>query len=225
MKKMAQNVLDANYTKTETYQYILADLRNEFSDLWEVLPKISQVDLVSGCVVYCDLYALGETICEEIDFSAAIIPIVKAAEVVFRKYLCYDYLEYLLNRNISPSAFPSSYLLLEHDKRARTYKFKDMNSVVFTLGSIKHLIINGRTREVYPEFLAYAYEIMGKAIGSRYDLKDYLTKLSQKMTQFTFDIRNPAAHSSIMPQWQAEICGNEIILVKKILKEFISKIS
>lgn len=225
MKRMAQKVLEANYSKTETYQFILTDLRDEFEDLWDALPKASQVDLVSGCMVYCDLYALGETICEEIDFSAAIIPIVKAAEVVFRKYLCHDYLEYLVDHNVSSSAFPTTYPLIEYNKQSRTYSFRDKYSVVFTLGSIKHLIVDARKREVFPEFLAYAYEIMGKSIGSRYELKDYLMRLSQKMTQFTFDIRNPAAHSSIMPLWQAEICGNEIILVKKILKDFMSKIN
>lgn len=222
---MAQKVLEANYSKTETYQFILTNLRDEFEDLWDALPKASQVDLVSGCMVYCDLYTLGETICEEIDFSAAIIPIVKAAEVVFRKYLCHDYLEYLVDHNVSPSAFPTAYPLIEYDKQSKTYCFQDKNSVVFTLDSIKHLIVDARKREVYPEFLAYAYEIMEKSIGSRYELKDYLMRLSQKMTQFTFDIRNPAAHSSIMPMWQAEICGNEIILVKKILKDFMSKIT
>lgn len=225
MKQMAEKILTANYSPKEKYQYILSDLRSEFGGLWEALPKASQIDLVSGCMVYCDLYTLGDTICEEIDFSASIIPIVKAAEVVFRKYLCHDYLEYLRKSNIPPTAFPSSYPLLQYDKQTRTYQFQDMNSVIFTLGSIKHLIIDARKREVYPEFVSYAYEIMGASMGSRRELKEYFTRLSQVMTQFTFDIRNPAAHSSIMPLWQAEICGNEIILVKKILKDFIGKIN
>lgn len=225
MKKMAEKVLAANYSKAETYQYIRSELHKEFGDLWNVLPKVSQIDLVSGCVVYCELYALGDTICEDIDFSAAIIPIVKAAEVVFRQYLCHDYLEYLLETGTSPNVFPRSYPLVKFNEQSKTKVFQDVDSAVFTLGKIQHLIMPPKKREVYPEFLAYAQQLMKGTVGSRATVQDYLIRFAHIMNQFTFDIRNPAAHSDVMPLWQAEICGNEIILVKKILKEFIGNIS
>lgn len=225
MKAMAQVVLDSGYTKLESYNFIVDDLRNEFGELWDVLPTSSQIDLVSGCVVYCDLFALGETICRDIDFTASIIPIVKAAEVVFRQYLCYGYYDYLQAHNIPATRFSNNHPFVEYDKQTRTIRYRNKESIVFTLGSIRHLIIDPYQREVHTEFLKYASELMGAKVPSQHALKDYLSRLSQRMTQFTFDIRNPAAHSEVMPQWQAEICGNEIILVKKILKEFMSKMT
>ena len=225
MKAMAQEIIDAGYSKLEAYEYISANLRSEFDELWDTLPAASQVDLVSGCVVYCDLHALGETICRDIDFTAAIIPIVKAAEVVFRQHLCHGYYEYLLNHNVPATRFSNNHPLVEFDKQTRMLRYRNKESIVFTLGSIRYLIIDPYQREVHTEFLKYASELMGTNFTSQNALKDYLSRLSQRMTQFTFDIRNPAAHSEVMPQWQAEICGNEIILVKRILKEFVSRIS
>lgn len=156
---------------------------------------------------------------------ASNMPIIKAAEVVFRRYLCYGFFDYLQSHNVPATRFSNAHPFIEFDKQAWVNRYRDKETIVFTMGSIKYIIIDPYQRAVHSEFLSYATELMGDAFPSSDALKDYLTRLSQRMTQFTFDIRNPAAHSEVMPQWQAEICGNEIILVKKILKEFVGKIS
>ena len=194
----------------------------EFGELWELLPRAAQIGLISGCVVYSNLYALGQSICDDIDFSAAIIPIVKACEIVFKKHLCLDYYDYVIRQNISPQMLDKDHPFTYYDKIERRVRFKEKEWVEFTLGSIKHIVLSKRQYDVAvcPVFLEYAQT----AFEDGNTLERYFLQLARRMSQFTFDIRNPAAHSDIMPIWQAEICGNEIIKVRKILQGFISKI-
>lgn len=225
MQVMARRIIDSGKSNQECYEYILNDMQHEFDGLWDYLPRESQIDLVSGCVVYVNLFALGEAVCQQLDFSSAIIPIVKACEVVFRKYLCFNYYDYLIDNNINIQILGSSHPFVECDKRGRPLRYKHRESIVFMLGSIKHLVLSeGSNSEISPVFLRYARTIVNPTLADRQTLENYFVRLARRMNQFTFDIRNPAAHSDIMPFWQAEICGNEIIMVRKILKDFLSKI-
>ena len=55
-------------------------------------------------------------------------------------------------------------------------------------------------------------------------ITDYLVYFTQEIGSIADSLRNPAAHSNIMKCEKAEVCGNYIIKVKKILKHCIEKI-
>jgi hypothetical protein len=55
-------------------------------------------------------------------------------------------------------------------------------------------------------------------------ITDYLIYFTQEIGAIADSLRNPAAHANTMKCEKAEVCGNYIIKVKKILKHFIEKI-
>lgn len=230
MKELANRVLSLQpqLSAKEIYNYVLKDLESEFGECWEKLPTSSRQDLVSGCQVYIMLYSLGQEICKEIDFSSAIIPIVKSCEIVFRRYISNVYYDYLINNGIEPTKLSPKHPFVEYDKFSQKIVYKHKDKIEFTMGSIKWVIdlqngING-LKTISPYFLDYACLIFGTEDNNymmRNQVENYFVRLATQMNQLTFNIRNPAAHSDIMPIWQAEICGNEIIKVRKVLKDFM----
>lgn len=229
MLHLAKRITGSEKTMLEQYQQVLQDIKSEFGTLWYSLPHNSQVDLVSGCVVYVNLYSLGNAVCEQLDFSASIIPILKACEIVFRKYLAMGYYDYLIDNNIPATSLNTRHPFVRFDKDTRSYVYISKDDIEFTLGSIKWIIEvkNGPygQKTVNNRFLEYVCKICNcQSVSERYRLEKYFISLSRRMSQFSFDVRNPAAHSDIMPIWQAEICGNEIIKVRRVLKEFMERI-
>ena len=55
-------------------------------------------------------------------------------------------------------------------------------------------------------------------------ITDYLVYFTQEIGAIADSLRNPAAHANIMTYKKAEVCGNYIIKVKKILKHFLEKL-
>ena len=53
---------------------------------------------------------------------------------------------------------------------------------------------------------------------------DYIISVSQEMKAISDSLRNPAAHSSSMKCNRAELCGNYILKVQKLLINFLNKI-
>lgn len=230
MQIFAKQVMSLNPAPTgrEIYNHVAEDLASEFGDCWLQLPESSRQDLVSGCQVYIMLYSLGEDLCRNIDFSSAIIPIVKACEIVFRRYISTGYYDYLVDNGIEASELSAKHPFVEYDKFSRKTVYKLKDKVEFTMGSIKWVIElqNGPNglKTISATFLDYACRLFGVDKGNRMkknQIESYFIRLANQMNQFTFNIRNPAAHSDIMPIWQAEICGNEIIKVRKVLKDFM----
>lgn len=233
MQLFAERVLstDPSLTGREMHEYVVSDLTDEFGDSWLQLPENSRKDLISGCQVYVMLYSLGEDLFKNLDFSSAIIPIIKACEIVFRRYISSGFYDYLIESGIEASALPSKHPFVEYDKFSRSIVFKNKEKIEFTMGAIKWVIDlqNGAAgmKTVNRYFLDYACMLFGAAKDNRLmrnQIETYFTRLAAQMNQFTFNIRNPAAHSDIMPIWQAEICGNEIIKVRKVLKDFMDHI-
>lgn len=219
-------------TGRELYNHVIEDLASEFGNCWLQLPENSRQDLVSGCQVYIMLYSLGEDLCKNIDFSSAIIPIVKSCEIVFRHYISIGYYDYLINNGITASVLPSNHPFVEYDKFSRQIIYKHKDKIEFTMGSIRW-VINlqngpGGLKTISTHFLNYACALFGADKNNRVNrnkIESYFIRLANQMNQFTFNIRNPAAHSDIMPIWQAEICGNEIIKVRKVLKDFMDQVN
>ena len=55
-------------------------------------------------------------------------------------------------------------------------------------------------------------------------ITDYIVYFTQEIGSIADSLRNPAAHANIIKCEKAEVCGNYIIKVKKILMHFLEKI-
>ena len=56
------------------------------------------------------------------------------------------------------------------------------------------------------------------------EILHYIISLYQEVQSIADSLRNPSAHTNSMKYHRAEVCGNYIIKVKKLLKNFIDKI-
>ena len=234
MQLFAKQVLslDPLLTGREMYDQVVDDLTTEFGDCWRQLPEASRQDLISGCQVYVMLYSLGEDLCKDLDFSSAIIPIVKSCEIVFRRYISNGFYDYLISNNIEAALLPEKHPFIEYDRFTRQKVYKHKDKIEFTMGAIRWVVDlqngPGGMKTINRYYLDYACVLFGvdkQNRAMRNQIETYFVRLANQMNQFTFNIRNPAAHSDVMPIWQAEICGNEIIKVRKVLKDFMEHIN
>ena len=56
------------------------------------------------------------------------------------------------------------------------------------------------------------------------EILHYIISFYQDVQSIADSFRNPSAHTSMMKYHRAEVCGNHIIKVKKLLKHFVDKI-
>ena len=69
----------------------------------------------------------------------------------------------------------------------------------------------------------FSTEAFGEAKRER-EITNYIVNLSQELKSIADSLRNPAAHIESMKCHKAELCGNYIIKVQKLLIEFLEKI-
>ena len=67
-------------------------------------------------------------------------------------------------------------------------------------------------------------DAFGEAKRER-EITDYIISLTQEVKAISDSLRNPAAHSETMKCQKAEVCGNYIIKVQRLLIDFLEKIS
>lgn len=151
MQKLAEDLLARNPQPTgrDIYAYVIEDLSAEFGGYWARLPECSRQDLVSGCHVYIMLHSLGEDLCKDIDFSSAIIPIVKACEIVFRRYISNGYYDYLINNGVNVTELSSDHPFARYDKFSRKTVYKDKDKVEFTLVVAQSILPNTELKLSY----------------------------------------------------------------------------
>ncbi len=81
---------------------------------------------------------------------------------------------------------------------------------------------------VDPHFLAFFDEIFTKDAFPGADrteqIKRYLFSFSKRVRDMTFRLRNPSSHTEVMPYWKALYCANMVIMVDRLLYDFVSKI-
>jgi len=66
-------------------------------------------------------------------------------------------------------------------------------------------------------------DAFGEAKRER-EITDYIICLAQEVKSIADSLRNPAAHDQAMKIYKAEVCGNYIIKVQKLLFGFLSKL-
>ncbi len=55
-------------------------------------------------------------------------------------------------------------------------------------------------------------------------IKEYLFKLKNKLGNIAFNLRNLAAHDSVMPFWKAVYCGNSVFMAENFLQDLLRKV-
>ena len=124
------------------------------------------------------------------------------------------------------------YRLKETDKQIQ-YVANDKKGV-FGIGKLKYWVLDynwdsfNRSPSVNPVFVDFFNEIFlpeaFKTSSRKTMIETYLLELTQKLSYLAGRVRNPAAHSDTMPFWKANYCCNVVVMVDRVLQNFIAKI-
>lgn len=286
MGEFVKEIEESGVPLCQIYPIVEKRLKQEFANTWEKLQKNTQECLITGCITYVSLVSMGENNYKNMDFSSAILPMVKACEIEFGRIFFDKFLEYLQKNNIPPTEFdpemqkfvvedkvnnkPEEYNSDEKYIYYRVEKSEDsglFNYVspdktgVFTLGGMdKYAGISkgpmfepimqtakfsfgkncaeverksayGKTKiviTVNKHVLAFMNEVFTEDAFPGDDreeqIKKYLYSLSTRVRDMAFKLRNPSSHTGVMPFWKALYCANMVIMVDRILFDFVSKL-
>ena len=187
---------------------------------------------------YFSLYSLGPHIYGNLDFSSSITQMFKALEKELGKYLYSKYIEFLKNQNIDPNTFSQKRSFLKRTS-ANGLSFKDSSDLTeFTLGNL-HLTVGLERKPHLAENDTFKYTVdqsmldylnsifkedaFGEGMRER-EITDYIISLTQEVKSIADSLRNPAAHDQAMKIHKAEVCGNYIIKVQRLLIDFLEKV-
>ena len=162
----------------------------------------------------------------------------KALEKELGKYLYTEYIEFLKEQNIDPNTFPQKRSFLKRTS-ATELSFKGSSDLTeFTLGNL-HLTVGLERKPHLAENDTFKYTVdqtmldylnsifkedaFGEALRER-EIANYIISLTQEVKSIADSLRNPAAHDQSMKIQKAEVCGNYIIKVQKLLFGFLSKL-
>ncbi len=252
MGKFSQEIIRKKLSIDQLYPAIEAKLKEEFGTIWDLLQNSSRECLVTGFLAYIALFSMGEKYFESMDFSAAILPVVKACEIELERLFFKKYLAYLKENKIQASEFTHKLPPFVEEKVSKedgevSIVYVDENkSGVYTLGKLAYyadirLIKKGKNSfrhfgnntsvddiHVNEHFLAFANKVFKEEAFSKgnrqTELKQYLYDFSGKLSDIAKKLRNPAAHTEKMCYWAAVYCGNVIVMVEQVLRNFIKKI-
>lgn len=244
MRDYADRMLQEKVTTSKLYSRIQKDLSKEFGDLWNILSIESQRFLITGMVTYVSFYSMGAQVYGNLDFSSAITPMFKALEKELGKYLYSKYLQYLEDNHISASTFKRKRSFIKKIS-SDEYEYKNAYDLSeFTLGSLNLTVgfdrasgdangleskAHGAKGQIDKTMFDYLQTLFDRKVfassNREREITDYIISLYQEVKTISDSLRNPAAHSEIMKCKRAEVCGNYIIKVKKLLIHFLEKIN
>ena len=286
MGEFVKEIAQKNIPLTSLYAVVEERLKQEFGAVWDRLQSGTKECLITGCISYVALISTGEENYKNMDFSSAILPMVKACEIELGRIFFDKFLEYLQKNNIPPTEFDPEmqkfvvedkvnnkpeeynsdekyiYYRVEKSEGSGSFNYVSPDKTgVFTLGGIdKYAGIskgpmpepimqtakftfgkNGAEVERKPAYgktkivitvnkhvLAFMNEVFtedafpGDDRGEQ--IKKYLYSLSTRVRDMAFKLRNPSSHTGVMPFWKALYCANMVIMVDRILFDFVSKL-
>ena len=286
MGEFVKEIAQKNIPLTSLYSVVEERLKQEFGTVWDRLQSGTKECLITGCISYVALISTGEENYKNMDFSSAILPMVKACEIELGRIFFDKFLEYLQKNNIPPTEFDPEmqkfvvedkvnnkpeeynsdekyiYYRVEKSEGSGLFNYVSPDKTgVFTLGGIdKYAGIskgpmpepimqtakfsfgkNGAEVERKPAYgktkivitvnkhvLAFMNEVFtedafpGDDRGEQ--IKKYLYSLSTRVRDMAFKLRNPSSHTGVMPFWKALYCANMVIMVDRILFDFVSKL-
>lgn len=242
MREYADKMLNARVKTHELFHRISKDLSRDFGAQWNVLSEESRRFLITGMLTYISFCSMGE-VHGNLDFSAVIIQMFKALEKELGKYLYTDYLIYLKNNDVDPASFRRKRSFIKRIGENRFAYRDEFDLSEFTLGSL-HLTIGydrepeeskgvclkteGKKGQIDRTMYEYLNSIfragMFASSNRKEEITDYVISIYQEVKSIADSLRNPAAHSEIMRRKRAEVCGNYLIKVKKLLIHFLDKL-
>ena len=286
MGEFVKEIAQKNIPLTSLYSVVAERLKQEFGAVWDRLQSGTKECLITGCISYVALISTGEENYKNMDFSSAILPMVKACEIELGRIFFDKFLEYLQKNNIPPTEFDPEmqkfvvedkvnnkpeeynsdekyiYYRVEKSEGSGLFNYVSPDKTgVFTLGGIdKYAGIskgpmpepimqtakftfgkNGAEVERKPAYgktkivitvnkhvLAFMNEVFTEDafLGDDREeqIKKYLYSLSTRVRDMAFKLRNPSSHTGVMPFWKALYCANMVIMVDRILFDFVSKL-
>jgi TPR repeat protein len=245
MRVYAEGIIKNKNFFTNLPTRVLKDLEKDFADTWQLLDKKTKDSLFTAILFYVQTYSYGPGIYGNIDFAPTINGICKALEIELGKILYTGYVKYLIDQNINPNSFPKKRGFL---KQVSGYEYtynKPEDVSNFTLGNLKHIV--GLDKEILLEVQGCGIVENRRSAKNKIDktmidyirfickeesfgyleeraISEYIIYLTQEVGSIADSLRNPASHSEIMKCARAEVCGNYVVKVKKILRHFLEKI-
>lgn len=238
MREYADGLIKKHIPNTKLYQQISKDLQNDFGDTWNITCRETKKFLETGMFTYFSLYSLGPHIYGNMDFSASITPMFKALEKELGKYLYSGYIEFLKKKEVSPNTFPQKRSFIKRINSTELAYRDSSDLTEFTLGNL-HLTVGLERKPQFAENDTFKYTVdqtmldylnsifkedaFGEAKREQ-EITHYIIFLTQEVKSIADSLRNPAAHDQSMKIQKAEVCGNYIVKVQKILINFLEKI-
>ena len=246
MHEYAEKTAQKPVPNDRLYVRISKDLEKDFGSAWHVIDKETKNFLTSGLFTFMVYYSTGAHIYGNLDFSQSIMEMCKALERELGKYLYTGYIEYLKSERINPKIFNPKRSFIKKVSATEYDYYSSGDVKKFTLGNLEDTL--GIERFMQPTVA----DDMGIVKSNKYELKidetmssyldclfkldafssenrnreiqHYIISLYQEVQSIADSFRNPSAHTNIMKYHRAEVCGNYIIKVKKLLRNFIDKI-
>ena len=181
-----------------------------------------------------------------LDFSQSVMEMCKALERELGKYLYSGYVRFLKAEGIDPKVFGANRPFIKKISAEEYDYCSPDDTKKFTLGSLEKTlgverkektstsIGRGELQETKRELrvdkamASYLDRIIKKDAFSEEkrdrEILHYIISLYQEVRSISESLRNPSAHTNMMKYHRAEVCGNHIIKVKKLLMHFIDKI-
>jgi len=216
--------------------FIQEELITDFTaENWNKLKPESHLSLVTGVFCYKKFDSLSTKDKKFIDFSAAVIPFMKVLEaelssrfwIKYNKYIRRTYPnpnDFAKKNNITEVSDYDNHNMIIYKNRVGTVKYVS-RTPLFTLGNFEYTYgMPGNDPKTLPDNTAVEFcirELFKPVHAKEKDATDWLLKLRNDILALK-KIRNDAAHGGkTISQEDAEICINEILLIKKILKNIL----
>ena len=247
MERYGRSLVELNLSPKKLVDKIEEDLKADFGNVWEELLPNSKAALKSGIFVYVNFIALGKEIYAQLDFSSVVSTLTKSLEIELGRFFHKEYIRWLKKHDISPDDFSKEQRSVVYVKDNSCYYQDEENSAAFSLGGFAYLVDKKRVSQplmqrsdfsekdeeimyeivIDPHIAAYADELFKDtaftAENRKEEIKSFMIGLSEDV-ECIRDKRNPAAHSCTMRKSDAELCGDYLIKVRKLLCSLLDKI-
>ena len=198
MGLFSKEIIEKALPLNELFPEIEKRLKDEFGEVWDTMLLQSKECLITGCLSYIALFSTGEDMYQHMDFSSAIVPIVKACEIEFGNVFFDKFLSYLKQNKIPPTEFNPSenkfvvsnverkskmeqydqdeeYLYFRQRKgkgQSTVYYVDDDATGIFTLGAFRHYADIDRKPIQQLERLTYGKKVSSykKDVKVRYEI-------------------------------------------------------
>lgn len=227
MQKYAESIKKLNLSDEKLAIRINKDLISDFGSTWEKLSDNSRRSLATAMETYVHIYCKGPHKYGNYDFSGVVGGMCKALEIELAQYLYSGYIKYLKENNVSPNSFVGKRTFLKRIS-ATEYAYDEKTSN-FTLGAIYLTIGEGKkSGENLDNSMIDYLDLVFKndafeSTNRRLEIANYILSLADKVHTIAEQYRNAAAHSEVIKCKRAEICGDHIIKVQKLLCKFVEK--